>query len=409
MKKRKIAAVICEYNPFHAGHASLLTQLRQAEGEETAIVAIMSGNYTQRGEPALFPKHIRAACAIHGGADLVLELPFPYSCSGAERFANAGVHIAHALGGVDLLFFGSECGDTEALTHLAEKLENPAFLDAFFAASESTNIGCAQKTEVIYRSVYGEKDAYLSLLREPNNLLGVEYIRALMRKNSSIRPLALSRIGMRHDTQDTPCRDAFTAASAARAALLQEQECECHDALSRLPQATVPILRQAMENGQILSSDNKWLSYCLLYYRHCDREKLRLCDSMSGGLGDRICHAAMTCRTPSDFFAALRSKKHTDAYLRRALLYGVFNIERASLNAPPTYTQILAMNARGREVLAYARKHRAIPIFNRPSEINHLPDHEKVSLRADSVYCALLEQPSLPSDLLRYQPYRENT
>lgn len=406
MKKPSIAAVICEYNPFHTGHASLIERLRLEVGEETAVVAIMSGNYVQRGEPALFPKHVRAACAIRGGADLVLELPFPYSCSGAERFANAGVHIANALGGVDLLFFGSECGDIEALTQLAEKLEAPAFLEAYHSFSENTNIGCAQKTEVVYRALYGECDPHAPLLREPNNLLGVEYIRALIRKNSPIRPLTFSRIGMRHDEGCLPDEAPITGASAARAALLQPQGQE--DVLARLPQKTVPLLRTAIQNGEILSDENKFLAYCLMYYRLCDKESLKACDGMGGGLYARILRAASACRTPCDFFAALRSKKYTDAYLRRAMLYGAFGVERDLLNAPPAYTQILAMNARGQEILSYVRKRATIPLFNRPSDINRLPEKEKISLRADSVYCALLAQPSAPADLLRYRPYREN-
>jgi predicted nucleotidyltransferase len=407
MKKFTIAAVICEFNPFHTGHASLIKRMKEAAGGDAAVVAIMSGNYTQRGEPALFPKHIRAACAVRGGADLVLELPFPYSCSGAERFANAGVHIAQSLGVVDTLFFGSECGEIKPLCRLAEQLESPAFLDAYYAQPEDTNIGCAKKTEVVYRSVYGEDKNDLQLLREPNNVLSIEYIRALLRKGSSIAPITLPRTGMRHDEESIPQGEMITGASAARAGLLKREERE--QILTKLPRETVDIIRQAMANGEILSPENRWLTYCLMYYRHCAPDLLRNCDGMRGGLGDRIIRAALTSKTPEAFFEALRSKKHTDAYLRRALLYGVFGIDRNRLNAPPAYTQILAMNERGQQVLAYARKHATIPLLNRPSDINRFPDNEKVALRADSLYCALLEQPSSPSDLLRYRPYRENS
>jgi predicted nucleotidyltransferase len=177
--------------------------------------------------------------------------------------------------------------------------------------------------------------------------------------------------------------------------------------LLRLPKDIVPILRQAIADGRILSAEDKWLAYCLLFYRNCRPERLLLCDGMAGGLGYRILQAAQACDTPAAFFAALRSKKHTDAYLRRALLYGVFGVTRAQLNAPPAYTQILALNERGREVLAVSRKKAAIPVFNRPSAINALPWEEKASVRADSVYCALLERPSRPSDEFRYSPYRE--
>ena len=401
MKKRKIAAVICEYNPFHGGHEALLRSLRLLEGEDTAIVAIMSGNFTQRGEPAMFPKQIRAQCALHGGADLVLELPFPYSCAGAERFANAGVHIAAALGCVDSLFFGSECGDIASLTALAEKLESPAFASAYEALAERT--GCAKKITTVFNHVYGTPDG--RLLCEPNNVLGVEYISALMRKNSSIRALTFSRVGMRHDTTHADAGEPISSASVARAGLLRPDERE--GVLSKLPKNIALILRQTIADGRFLSADDRWLSYCLMFYRNCSPEQLLLCDGMAGGLGYRILQAAQACDTPATFFAALRSKKHTDAYLRRALIYGVFGITRAKLNAPPAYTQLLAFNERGREVLSVSRKTATIPVFNRPSAINALPWEEQASVRADSVYCALLERPSRPSDEFRYRPYRE--
>lgn len=405
MAIEKIAAVICEYNPFHAGHAALFEELRAREGSGTAIVAIMSGNYTQRGEPALFPKLTRAACAIRGGADLVLELPFPYSCSGAERFANAAIHIANSLGCIDLLFFGSEHGRTEELYRLAQNMELPQFTKVYVETSYHNNLGCAQKAETIYRSVYGEGDALLPLLREPNNLLGVEYIRALLRSKSSIRPLAFKRLGMKHNECCPVPTAMFSSAGAARRALIQKETRE--EGLLHLPRAIRDILQDAWQNGLILANEPRWLSYCLLYYRNCVRESLCACDSMAGGLGDRIIKAAMQSATPNDFFEALRSKKLTDAYLRRALLYGVFEVGRAQLNAPPPYTQILAMNATGQVLLGRMRKCATIPILNRPSGIRQVEGAYENSFRADSLYCALLEHPLRPSDLYRYQPYRE--
>ncbi len=407
MKKRKVAAVICEYNPFHEGHAWLFHSLRRELGEDTAIVAIMSGNFTQRGEPAVFPKQIRAACAVRGGADLVLELPFPFSSAGAERFASAGVYIANALGVVDILFFGSECGGIAPLLELAERLEAPAFLDAYFSVDEHAGIGCAQKTETAYKSVYGENDPLYPLLRQPNNLLGVEYIRALLRCHSSIRPFTLPHQGMKHGETEIKNGAATTSASAARQLFAKADQRD--QALQMLPVYTRDKLSAAIKDGAILSSENRLLSFLLLYYRICRREELVRCDGMKGGLADRILRAASSAAIPEDFFAALRSKNHTDAYLRRALLYGMLSVNREQLNAPPAYTQILAMSERGKEVLAAARRKTAIPLFNRPSAIHQLPEGQKISLRADSIYSALLEQPSRPCDQLRYQPYRENT
>ncbi len=410
MKKQKIAAVICEYDPFHIGHAYLYQQLRNAVGNDTVIVAIMSGNFTQRGEAAFFPKQVRAACAIRGGADLILELPVPYSCAGAERFARAGVHIADALQAVDFLFFGSECGNIKKLQELAIRLESQGFQEAYHATSEHSPLGCAQKTEYVYTKLYGENDPLLPLLKEPNNVLGIEYLRALLRSGSKITPLTFTRKGMQHHAFSLQANQPITSAGAARKALASKKEREI--ALSLLPNTTFKILENAMQSGNFLSQDEPLLQYALLFYRQCNRAALLSCDGMAHGLGDRILHAAQNNATAADFFTALRSKKCTDAYLRRALLYGIFNISREVLNTLPAYTQILGMSQAGQALLSSIRKTATIPLLNRPSAAHKLssPANEiaQISFRADSLYCGFLVSPSCPGDLFRYNPYRES-
>ena len=183
----KTVGLICEFNPLHHGHAHLLSMIRARFGEDTTIVAVMSGSFVQRGEPALFDKWTRAQAAVAAGADLVLELPFPQAAASAERFADAAITVLDSLGAVDLLAFGSECGDTAPLIRLAEELEAPAFLEAYAAFPNQNSVGSAEKTSVVYRKLYGRTER-LSLLDRPNDLLGVSYIRALLRKKSAIRP-----------------------------------------------------------------------------------------------------------------------------------------------------------------------------------------------------------------------------
>jgi predicted nucleotidyltransferase len=127
----KTVAVISEYNPFHLGHAYQFAEIRRIYGEDTAIIAVMSGNFVQRGDVAVLGKFDRAEAAVRAGASLVLELPFPFSCSSAEHFAFAGVSLADDLGVVDVLSFGSECGDVSLLSDVAGKMSDPNFIRFF--------------------------------------------------------------------------------------------------------------------------------------------------------------------------------------------------------------------------------------------------------------------------------------
>lgn len=395
----EIAAVICECNPFHSGHAALFSAIRKQLGSETAIVAIMSGNYVQRGEPAILRKEARAVCLLRGGADLVLELPFPHAAAGAERFAGAGVSLVTRLGCVDVLAFGSEGGTTEELCILASRLEKTEFRDKFSSVPISSPLGCAQKTEAVYREVYGS-DRYLSLLAKPNQMLGCEYIRALGRLKSSILPLAIPRVAEKESSNDA----LLFSAGIARAQI----RTDFSSGILRLPSYTRPILTEEWRTGRAPVSFDAILPYYLIYYRLVLDDTLQPYDGMKGGLAARICRAANLTSTKDEFFEALRTKKYTDAYLRRALLYGFFHITRQELNAPPAFTRILALNDRGKRILAIARKRATIPILNRPAEIHRLDKSAKdladKSIRADAVYSGLMPRPTAPADNFRHTP-----
>ena len=178
----KTAAIICEYNPFHNGHLYHLKQTRAMLGEDTNIICLMSGNFVQRGEPAFADKWKRAETAVRNGADLVLELPFSYACNGAEQFATGAVKILNKLGIVDYLSFASETGNIEDLEKAVAEDENRlrSMLDKGLsypkAMQESTG-------------------ADESVLKSPNNTLGVEYLRALKKTKSSIKPVTMMRKG----------------------------------------------------------------------------------------------------------------------------------------------------------------------------------------------------------------------
>ena len=212
----QVTAIIAEWNPLHRGHL-LPVQAARQQGA-THIAAILSGNFVQRGEPALCPWQYRAAAALSSGVDLVLQLPLPYAVSTAQHFAGGAVASLAALGTVDFLLFGSECGELAALRSVAAALDSPE-LPAALAPHLQKGLPFAAARQAAVHSLLGE-DA--GLLSSPNNILGIEYLRALRQLGSNIQPLTISRQGAPHDAAE-PDTD-FPSASQLRQRFLTGQD-----------------------------------------------------------------------------------------------------------------------------------------------------------------------------------------
>jgi cytidyltransferase-like protein len=212
----KLAAIIAEYNPFHNGHKYQIDKARELLDEDLAIVAIMSGNYTQRGELAIADKTYRARAAVLGGVNLVIELPFPYSSSSAEIFATSGVHIANSIG-ADYLIFGSECGDIDALKKAADILNSEEFknnLEQIKCSKSSDTMGYPQIVEAAYRKCDG---ANIQLdISTPNNILAIEYIKAIKALGAYLTPITIKRSGAGYSDGDIVKGQALQSATAIR-------------------------------------------------------------------------------------------------------------------------------------------------------------------------------------------------
>ena len=204
-----VAGIIAEFNPLHNGHAHLLSEAKKIASD--GVVVVQSGNFTQRGTPAVLEKHRRAETALLCGADLVLELPLAFSVAGAQTFAYGGVSALDALGAVDTLLFGSECGKIEHLQTAADALFNLAVESAIHERMQAGAPFAAAREQAV-RAVYGEEIA--SLLQTPNNILGIEYLRALRTLSSKITPQTVLRIGTPHDARETA--DGFASGQADR-------------------------------------------------------------------------------------------------------------------------------------------------------------------------------------------------
>ena len=232
----KTAGIIAEYNPLHYGHLHLLQAVRQRFGEDTAVICAMSGDFVQRGDFALLRRYARAEAAVESGADLVLELPLPWAVSSAEGFARGGVETLTATGLLDVLAFGSECGDSAALLRCAHALERPE-LTPLLKAELTRGDSFAAARQRAVSALLSPVDA--ALLSQPNNTLGIEYCRALLRTGSEAEVFTVPRHGAAHDAAVSEAGGC--SASAIRTLLAEGTEA---DALSRMVPAIGAFTRK---------------------------------------------------------------------------------------------------------------------------------------------------------------------
>lgn len=374
MKKRKTAALICEFNPLHTGHEYILSEMKR----ERNVICIMSGNFVQRGGPAISDKFTRAKSAVLSGADLVIELPFPYSMGSAEYFASGAIDVLRRLSCVDELWFGCECGDAAKLTEIAQNMLSKKYRSTL--DSLSCDEGYALSAQKVYSELYG----HCPELESPNNLLAIEYIKSLIRLDSSIKPVAIKREGDFHS--EDLSKEKFPSATAIRKAISRGD-----DYTKFMPDPAAQTLRQAEKNGLFPVFKDRRALLCAL--RMCDGEKFVLSAGASGGLGNRISATAHQSTNAEDFFASLSTKKFTDARIRRTVYNCLFGIRESDLKASPDYTQLLALNSAGREILAQIRRTADIPIITKPADIPNDSRQALLTNRADAYFTLLLPNP----------------
>lgn len=331
----EITGIICEYNPLHLGHKKQIHQIRQKMGSDSGIVCLMSGNYVQRGAPAILDKSIRAEAAIKSGADLVLELPIPYALSSAEGFAAGGVSILSPF--CNWLCFGAETPDKNALLETAEALLSPAFSVALRTyLDEGLNFPVARQKALVTMGL----DA--TLLETPNNILAVEYCKAILSQESKMQPLPISRAGSYHST--TP------DAENPSATFLRGQMLRGSDYESYIPEETKPLLSGAAPHS--LEAGQRAILGKLRTMSDCEFESL---PGGSEGLWRKLMHAARQCASLEEISAAVKSKRYTRTRIDRMILCAFLGITDEMLHTPVPYVRVLALNDRGREILKLAR------------------------------------------------------
>lgn len=319
-------AVICEFNPFHNGHRYLLRRAKESSGEP--LLVVMSGSFTQRGEAALCSKHERAGTALYNGADLAVELPAVYAVSCAERFARGGVNILRLFGCVSSLAFGCEDDDIDLLRAAAFAGENPK-VNAFIAEQMNSGGYYPKAYEYAVRQVYGGEVA--GVLTKPNNILAVEYIRAL--KGTKIKPLPIKRTGVEHDSGNT---DGIYASASYIRKLLRNGE----NADKLLPY--VP--------KEITYPEN--LDRALIYkLRNMTAEQIRALPEVGEGLENRILSAARRLGTAEEVINEVKTKRYTRSRICRILTCALLDITEELQNKTADYARVLGFTDEGKKLL----------------------------------------------------------
>lgn len=369
----KTAAVICEYNPFHYGHKYQLECTRNAGA--THVVCVMSGNFTQRGDVAIYDKYFRAKTALENGADLVLELPTRFSLSAAEGFAAGAVRLIENLGCVDMLSFGSESGSLAALKEASATCEYALNSERFFDLMKAGRSYPAALAAVVQE--YYTPDVY-ETLSTPNNTLAIEYLSALDNIGSRIEPFTVERVGAAHDSDTTSVE--YASASALRKMLLKGENISGFAPMVAAPCADISRLECA-----ILAS--------LRRMKRADFERVYDC---SGGLAERLYKAVRKAGTLDELFFLTKTKRYTLSRIRRAVLCAFLGVDKEMLTQPDAYIRVLGMNTRGKEILAAAKC--GIPIdtsLKALSEKSHAAHKQAYfEARCGDIYSLAFEKPA---------------
>ncbi len=367
-KKLSTIGIIAEFNPFHLGHKHLIDTAKQ-RGD--TVVCVMSGNYVQRGDTAIVPKAIRAKMAIDCGADLVAELPTPYCLSSSQNFAYGGVYILDALG-CDGLLFGSECGDIsklEAAMRCICSSEFKARLPEFLSDGKSYAKAMAELLDESCAELKG-------ILDNPNDALGIEYLYAIERIGSKMKPALIKRIGASHDSAQ---EDITASASLIRERLKAGD----FDFIKRyMP----PAAYNALALSPISSLESIEAAILARLRERALSLEIASLPDLSEGLENRLVKAIKQSRSLQELYSNIKTKRYTLARIRRLVLSAYLGLDASFIGSPPPYIRILGFSAKGQEVLSLAKKSCDIPIITNTADIKALPPKAMAAFQKENLY-----------------------
>lgn len=365
MSAKLIAGIISEYNPIHFGHIYQMSSVREMLGEDTIIICVMSGNFVQRGDFAIYDKWARAKAAVICGADVVIELPVPYVLSSAEHFAYGAVSMLNSLGVVTHISFGSEWGKIKELEIIAKTLldESPSIKTVM---QSGTSYGAACQ-EVITKSIgkqYGE------IIRSPNNILGIEYLKGLIRLKSSIEPITITRKGSGHDSMIDQSH--FYSAAYIRSEISKGEKV---NTFTDARAAEIFDEEANMGRGPVFMKNAEQAVLALL--RNLSKDDFSNIIDISEGIENRLMGAVSTEGSVTDIINAVKTKRYPESRIRRMILSACLGLNNGDRCDAVPYIKVLALSTQGRMVIREMSKKSQMPIITKPAKIKKLAENAR--------------------------------
>lgn len=369
----RVLGLIVEYNPFHNGHLYHIEQSKSLCNAEF-VVCVMSGNFIQRGEPAIINKWARTKMALKCGIDLVIELPVPYAMSSAEFFAYGAVKILNDIGVVNYLCFGSENADIGKFSTIAGILiDEPKNYKQVLKQELSKGMSFPSSRETALRSFLNEKDCEMPELNEiigsSNNILGIEYIKALKRLKSKIIPLTIKRVSNSYNS--TEITGSISSATSIRKLILTEKE----QLDMIIPDNCLPVLEEEFNAGRGPIYTRLYEQLIISSIRRMSKEQLKLLPYVSEGMENRIKDAAGACGTLDELIETISTKRYTRTRVQRiitSILTGLTSNELDTFNrfGGPQYARVLGLNNKGRQLLSAINKNKCLPVITKTANFS---------------------------------------
>lgn len=379
----KAVGVIVEYNPFHNGHAFHIQKAKELAGAEI-VIAVMSGNFLQRGEPALVSKWFRAEMALNGGVDLVFELPYQFATQKAETFANGAISLLHAAG-CESVCFGSESGDIDAFLKTVEVIESTEEqLDQQIKQRMKTGISYPKALSLTYKAI-SQSSEHVDL-STPNNILGFQYIKAIRAQKNGLIPLTIARKSADYHDEHFASATIASATSIRKALFSKEIEIG-----SFIPTSTNQLLKSYLEQyGQFHHWENYWpfLQFRLL---QVTPDELRAIYEVEEGLENRLIKAAIQAGSFLEFMEAVKTKRYTWTRLQRICTHILTNATKTEMrrsNETASYLRLLGMTEKGRAYLRHHKDNFSLPIISKLSAYQHRDID--LDIRATRIYTSIL-------------------
>jgi UPF0348 protein teth39_1297 len=363
----RVVGIIAEYNPFHNGHYYHMQKAKQ-EANADYCIAVISGNFTQRGDVSIVNKWAKAYMAICGGADLVIELPTIYSVSSAENFANGAIKILDSLKIVDSFAFGAEANDLATLNNIANVLnEEPKGYTNILNHELKKGISYPAARENAIMMYLNDIKRYANVMGNPNNILAVEYLKALKNQKSKLTPIMIKRQKVYYNEHRIV--DGYASATGIRELLKNK---EYSDVSKVVPRSTYQILGQQANNGRMILSLEKYQKEIIYALRKMTVEEIEELPDVSEGLENSIKNAANNCNNLTELINGIKSKRYTQTRIQRILIYALLGINKKMMENSKKiipYTRILGFNSKGKMLIS--------EIMNKNPKINMITSVKK--------------------------------